>query len=168
MSLRDARVPLVWRCGSYTPGHDVHFIQVKLSSEDGLGEHCHVDCVEDDGTIILGGRRRLWNHDPSRLRRVLGAGGADHVYLGSRSLLRVGSSHSSYYCFSVSDAPDPCRPETAEERRAESIVEELLRRGGAMRSGPQVLDGPELLAGQQTSNRRIWGGFGSPRDSRFD
>ena len=40
---RQDAIPLVRSCGSYTFGHDVHFIQAKLSLRDGVGAYQAVE-----------------------------------------------------------------------------------------------------------------------------
>jgi hypothetical protein len=129
----------VWTCGAYRLGHDVHYIQARLSGEDGPGEERTVTSVADDGMIAFLHGAPVWNHDPERLRTIL----AEHGYvvrLGSKGVLRVPRDDGGAYCFSVTDKPDPCREETAEVRPGESIVDELLRRGGVLRSGRSVLE----------------------------
>ena len=64
------------RCESFTPDHVVHHIQARLAREDTetpdlAGRLVEVD---PDGTLVidLGDRTvRLWNHDPSRLKRLV-------------------------------------------------------------------------------------------------
>ena len=55
-------------CGAYRYGHDMHFIQARLSLEDGPGVTARIASVADDGTITFTDGTRLWNHDPERLR----------------------------------------------------------------------------------------------------
>ena len=135
-------VPPARICGAYRVGHDMHFIQARLSAEDGPGTARTVESVADDGTIICTDGTRLWNHDPSRLRTILEIHGMD-VLLGTRGVLRVPNGAGAY-CVSVTDQPDPCRPETGEVRPGESILDELIRRGGVVRAVSEVrseLDG---------------------------
>jgi hypothetical protein len=120
------------RCGSYTPGHEIHHIQARLCTEAGPGEPNQVERVDDDGTIHLVDATTLWNHDPEALRHVLQAYGND-VFVASHGVLRVPNPESSFM-FCVSREPRPCRPETAEVLSGESIVDELRRRGGFLRS----------------------------------
>ena len=124
-------------CGSYRVGHGMHFIQARLSREDGPGRRRAIDAVADDGTITFADGTTLWNHDPERLRVILGRYGAE-VLVGSHGVLRVPNGDGAY-CFSVTDEPDPCRPETGGTRANESFLDELLRRGGVVRSLPSVL-----------------------------
>ena len=132
-------IPPVRSCGSYTFGHDVHFIQAKLSLHDGVGAYQAVDGVGSDGTVTFADGSSVWHHNPARLRAALALAGG-MARLGTHGMLRVASGGGAYYCFSVSQAPEPCRPDTAEHRPGESVVEELLRRGGVLRSGHDVLD----------------------------
>jgi hypothetical protein len=126
------------RCGSHTLGHDVHFIQARLSLRDGVGPQQTVQDVAADGTITLADGSSVWHHDPIRLNAALTLVG-NQARLGTHGVLRVACGEGSSYCFSVSPAPDPCRSETSEYRPGESLIEELLRRGGLYRSGPDVL-----------------------------
>jgi hypothetical protein len=126
------------RCGSYTLGHDVHVIQANLSLRDGVGLLQTVQDVAADGTITFADGLTVCHHDPTRLKAALTLAG-NQARLGTHGVLRVASGERSNYCFSVSPAPDPCRSETAEYRPGESLIEELLRRGGLLRSGPDVL-----------------------------
>ncbi len=134
----DAILP-VRSCGSYTFGHDVHFIQANLSLRDGVGAHQAVEKVGSDGTIAFADGSSVWHHNPARLRAALALAGG-MARLGTRGVLRVASGEGAYYCFSVSQGPEPCRAETAEHRPGESVIEELLRRGGVVRSGLEVLN----------------------------
>src|SRR5438309_1825098 len=59
-------IPPVRYCGSYDLGHDVHFIQVRLSREICASV---VENVGDTGTIVFNDGTTVWNHDPERLRR---------------------------------------------------------------------------------------------------
>ena len=130
-------VPAAWSCGSYTLGHDMHYIQSRISLEDGPGEPRTIEAITDDGTITFSDGGSVWNHHPARLRAVLRQYGND-VLAGSRGVLRV-AHDGGWYCFSVSNEPNPCRPETSGARPGESIIEELRRRGGILRSGAAVL-----------------------------
>jgi hypothetical protein len=57
---------------------------------------------------------------------------------GTHGVLRVPNGNGAY-CISVTEEADPCRAETAESRSSESLLDELLRRGGVVRSGRSVL-----------------------------
>jgi len=115
-----------------------HYIQVRLSREDGLGVPNRIVSIDDDGTIHLADGTSRWHHDPVRLRAVVARCGAA-VFLGSHGVLRVPSRDNSSYCFSINDVVVPCRPETAQVRPGESLLDELLRRGGFVRSGRSAL-----------------------------
>jgi hypothetical protein len=122
------------QCGSYHPCHDVHLISALHGDR---GEPRTIRAVADDGTITFRDGSTVWNHDPHRLRVILDRCGHE-VRLGSR-LLTVPHGRVSEYVFSVSDEPDPCDPDTAGERPGESILDELIRRGGVLRSGRSAL-----------------------------
>ena len=58
-------------CGSYGPGHQVHWIQAKKSWEEGPEISVSKLVVHDDGLVDLEGhelKATMWNHDPGRLR----------------------------------------------------------------------------------------------------
>ena len=83
---RQDGIPLVRSCGSYTFGHDVHFIQVKLSLHDGVGAYQPVEEVSSDGTITFADGVSVWNHNPARLRAALALGcGVERVWVPTAS-----------------------------------------------------------------------------------
>lgn len=127
-----------WTCGNYRVGHDLHFIQARLSRENGLGEERTIVSVADDGVITFTRGAPVWNHDPERLRTILVERG-NAVRLASHGVLRVPHDDGDY-CFSVCDEPDPCRVETSEVRPGESISDELIRRGGFLRSIRSIIE----------------------------
>ncbi len=147
-SLGPDAIPPVLSCGSYTFGHDVHFIQAKLSLRDGVGFYQAVEKVGSDGTITFADGSSMWHHNPARLRAALALDGG-MARLGTHGVLRVASAEGSSYCFSVSQALEPCRAETAEHDPGESLVEELLRRGGGFRRGRDMLN--EMKRGEVRS-----------------
>lgn len=138
MDTDDQSIPSGIRCGAYRPGHDVHFIQARLCWETGPGVPNRIERVDDDGTIHFADGTTLWNHDPERLRLILERYGPD-VFVASHGLVRVPNETGSYM-ICVSQAPDPCRPETAEVIPGESIRDEVIRRGGAIRSVSRIPD----------------------------
>ena len=74
-------------CGSYGPGHLMHWIQGKKSHEDGQPIiKVKVVAVHDDGRAEIEGdelKLTLWYHDPDRLRRRSSSVAAPN---GSRSI----------------------------------------------------------------------------------
>jgi hypothetical protein len=66
-------------CGSYGPGHLMHWIQAKKSYEDGQPIiKVKVTAVHDDGRAEIEGddvKLTLWYHDPDHLRSALCLGG---------------------------------------------------------------------------------------------
>ncbi len=95
-------------------------------------------CERHTDSITFTDGSTVWNHDPARLRVIVDRCG-NEVRLGSHGLLTVPHGKSSEYCFSVSDEPDPCDPDTADTRPGESMLDELHRRGGVFRSGRSAL-----------------------------
>jgi hypothetical protein len=132
MKADERGIPYGIRCGSYTPGHDVHYIQARLSAEHGMGMPARIERVDDDGTIRFVDGSTLWNHDPERLRAILDRFGND-AFLMSRGVLRLPNGTGAYL-ICVAEAPDPCRADTATVIPGESLADELRRRGGFLRS----------------------------------
>jgi hypothetical protein len=66
-------------CGSYGPGHLMHWIQAKKSHEDAQPIiKVKVVAVDDDGPVEIEGhdlKLTLWYHDPDHLRSALWLGG---------------------------------------------------------------------------------------------
>jgi hypothetical protein len=71
--------PINRSCGSYGPGHQMHWIQAKKSHEDGQPIHkVRIVAVHDDGQVEIEGhdlKLTLWYHDPDQLRSALRFGG---------------------------------------------------------------------------------------------
>ena len=87
-STADENVPVP--CGSYGPGHLMHWIQRKKSCEDGQPiVKVKVVAVHDDGCVEIEGddvKLTVWHHDPDRLRSAL-------MYAGSIPV--IGSTHAT-------------------------------------------------------------------------
>jgi hypothetical protein len=81
-------------CGSFRRGHDVHFIQARLTWELRCDEPHVVRRVTDDGTITFADGTRVWNHDPQRLRLVLARHG-NEVLVGAYGVLQVPDDRSA-------------------------------------------------------------------------
>ena len=132
-------IPTPRRCGQYTPGHDVHYIQARLSSEHPPRREAVIEDIADDGTITFADGPTLWNHDPVRLRAIVQADGA-RVDVRSYGVLHVPhATGGGGFLVCVAEAATPCADEPAGPRPGESVVDELIRRGGVLRPGRQVL-----------------------------
>jgi hypothetical protein len=124
-------VPARRLCGTYTAGHDTHFIQARLSWENApIGERT-IDVITADGTIRFADDTTCWNHHPERLKAIIDRYDR-RVELRQYSVLAV-PGNGNRWLFSVSSEVDPCCPEAAEIHLGESLLDELLRRGGAYR-----------------------------------
>ena len=93
-------------CGSYHAGHEVHWIQARLSRESPpIGEGRAT--VTDDGWITIelddGQTTRAWTHDPAWLTHLFG-GPSGPVVRRPASVLAVSGSH----LVSIGDQPSPC------------------------------------------------------------
>src|SRR4051794_1819564 len=88
-------VPPARMCGAYRVGHDMHFIQARLSTEDGVGVAHTVESVADDGMITFADGTQCWNHDPERLRMIIALCGADAIW-GTHGVLRVPNGNGAY------------------------------------------------------------------------
>jgi hypothetical protein len=63
--------PVDRSCGSYGPGHQVHWIQAKKSAEDEQPVIEVSIVVHHDGRVEIEGdelKLTMWNHEPDRLR----------------------------------------------------------------------------------------------------
>jgi len=131
------------KCALYTPGHQVHFIQAKLSWQgDPLKYRSgSLVSVDDDGwisVVIDQAEVRIWNHEPARARhRIEAAGGL--VVLREPHVLATPTACGNAL-FSISDTVTACVAPSAESDNSPTgLVEQLLSRGGFMVSGAEAL-----------------------------
>jgi hypothetical protein len=126
-------------CGSYHPGHDVHWIQAKLSYERPAA--AGVAQMEADGWVTVhldaGDSRRVWTHDPVRLAALL-ARTEGRAELRAPGVLAVPSGNG-YHCVSVASEPSPC-PDPDEDVSGLPLDELVRQRGGFSIPGDQLLD----------------------------
>jgi len=131
---RDATDDRAWACGLYLPGHDVHWIQGLHSGRDDENppEQGRLLGASEDGTLrvqVDGEVRRLWNHDPGRLARLVARNKGVVTHQPRWGLLRTKSAQGAY-CFCVVNATkdhEPC-PHKAPEG---NLLELLKQAGGA-------------------------------------
>jgi hypothetical protein len=131
------------RCAMYTPGHQVHFIQAKLSWEgDPLKYRSGtLVSVEDDGWITVevdGAEVCVWNHEPARARhRIEAADGL--VVLREPHVLATPTANGNAL-FSISDAVTACVPPSAEaDNSPAGLHKQVLTHGGFMISGIEAV-----------------------------
>ena len=102
--------PVNRSCGSYGPGHQMHWIQAKKSHEDGQPIiKVNVVAVHDDGRVEIEGRDlklTLWYHDPDHLRSALCFGGRAE-WKPKYHVLYVISSGS--FNLATLDKVEPCK-----------------------------------------------------------
>jgi hypothetical protein len=131
------------KCALYTPGHQVHFIQAKLSWEGDPLKHRSgtLVSIENDGWItveVAGEQVRVWNHEPARARRRIEAAGGLVVLQEQHILAAPGANGNPF--FSISDTATACVPPSEEaDNSPTGLVEQLMSRGGFMVSGAEVL-----------------------------
>ena len=115
-------------CGSYGPGHLMHWIQRKKSSEGGQRIiKVNIVAVHDDGRVEIEGhdlKLTLWHHDPDRLRRALGSD--DYADWKPRfHVLSVPSPRDSFNLATL-DQVEPCVPPI--RRRPDETTRQLIER----------------------------------------
>ena len=125
------------QCGAYTPGHEVHFIQFKLSSREGPGTPARVGAVDDDGTIHFADGTTKWNHEPERLRRAIEHSGS-RVLLGAQHVLKVPHDGGGYW-FCLGDGPTPCPGPAEAPTSLDDLVARAKERGGFLIRGTEAL-----------------------------
>ena len=101
-------------CGLYLAGHDVHWIQSKLSLKVDAARPRpgRIEEVHPDGVLVVrveSARYSFWNHDPRRLHRLVAANHGLVTYQREFNLLRTRSGPGSHFVFCVIDAADPGR-----------------------------------------------------------
>ncbi|WP_141562732.1 hypothetical protein [Mycobacterium neglectum] len=98
-------------CGSYMPGHGMHWIHGKKSFEDGQPIiRVKVVAVKDDGYIDIEGdglELTLWHHDPDRLRSAFYVGGSAE-WRPKYHVLYVVASGS--FNLATREQVKPCKP----------------------------------------------------------
>jgi hypothetical protein len=118
--------PVDRSCGSYGPGHQMHWIQAKKSWED---EQPMIDVsimVHHDGRVDLEGdelKLTMWNHDPDHLRSALIFGGRAE-WKPKYHVLYVTSSGS--FNLATLDRVKPCVPPI--RRRSTETTRQFIER----------------------------------------
>jgi hypothetical protein len=134
MTKRSTRVPAPVFCGSYWPGHVVHWIPGlhAANDPDPDTEQGRIVRVEQDGIVVLefdGVEVTLWNHEPERLQ-VAARRNEGRVQLQRRWSILSTASKDGRYFFSVADPakaavrPCPASPPVGD------LVELLEEAGG--------------------------------------
>jgi hypothetical protein len=118
-------------CGSYGPGHQVHWIQAKRGWEQQPVFHVAVK-IHSDGHVELKGdglKLEMWNHDPSGLRDAMdyrGRGWPRERAIWRPQVHLLKSPGGGLFNLATWDQQKPCHP-TARRIAAESTAEELVR-----------------------------------------
>lgn len=133
--MRNNDLPLLW-CGSYSAGHDTHWIQAIHGAND--RDNPAVDGlvveVHDDGTVVVevdGVVHRLWHHQPERLRQFVARNDGTVMFQSRWSQLRT-RSVEGWFVFSVCEADGPRRRTCPDpdEPPPNNLFELLEERGG--------------------------------------
>lgn len=138
MASDDAPVRDVLDCGSYRLGHTPHYIQAKLSLQDGAGARVSVQmghegwmtCIKADGEAVA-----LWTHDPQRLEELLAV--IETPMLRSHGVLALPHGLNEHYIVSVATESTPC-PDPNENIEDISLIERLELRGGFLVNGQEA------------------------------
>ncbi|MDA1093573.1 MAG: hypothetical protein O3A25_09945 [Acidobacteria bacterium] len=141
----------VLQCGSYRPGHMLHFIQVRKSGQSGPGTPATVTRVDDDGTITFADGTTKWNHEPERLRAALERHGSG-VFRGAFGVLRVPTGPGRFLCFCLGDEPTRCPGAAPPPKSIEDLVAQAKERGGWVISGPAFLRLPRRRENDRMSD----------------
>jgi hypothetical protein len=125
-------------CGSYGPGHLMHWIQGKKSHEDGQPIiKVKVVAVHDDGRVEIEGddlKLTLWYHDPDRLRSALIFGGRAEWKPNYHVLYVISSGP---FNLATVDKVEPCVP--AIRRRPTETTRQFIGRAMRENHGYTVL-----------------------------
>ncbi len=137
------------RCPLYLPGHNVHFIQFRLTWNEPQHDPIPAKLLEvrDDGELTLdvdGELRRYWNHSPDDVARAMTRYDGEFELVGygvlkvARRFHRVGQG-IPVFCVADIDSeyrypcPNPDDPLPADP------IERLMKTGGFVMSGPEAL-----------------------------
>jgi hypothetical protein len=127
-------------CGAFTPGHDVHYIQVFRASEDDEnpplpGRLLHVD---EDGWLEIeldsGERIRLWNHHPDGFR-IATERNDNRVWYQERWGLLDTRTATGYHPICVARTSSPCPTGPPPD----DLFDRIRERGGFVVSGEEAL-----------------------------
>jgi len=114
-------------CGSYGPGHIMHWIQGKKAHEDRQPTiKVKVVAVHDDGRVEIEGdelQLMLWYHDPDGLRSAVCVGGRAE-WKPNYHVLYVISTAS--FNLATLDKVEPCKPPI--RRRPTETTRQLIER----------------------------------------
>jgi hypothetical protein len=135
-------------CGSYGPGHLMHWIQLKKSHEDGQPIiKVKVVAVHEDGRVEIEGndlKLTLWYHDPDHLRSAPRFDSYAE-WKPKYHVLHVSSSGS--FNLATLDQVEPCKPPIRRRPTETTSRAEPDRRGPHRRIGGHdaVCDGGDGL-----------------------
>jgi hypothetical protein len=143
-------------CGSYGPGHQMHWIQAKKSWEDEQPVIGVSILVHHDGRVDLAGddlKLTMWNHDPDRLRDAVAYAGRGRAVWKPRFHVLAVPGRSGYlFSLAVLAERTPCHP-GARQAPGEAIFDFLARAAredyGFTVPGRSSLIAPDVVEGEE-------------------
>jgi hypothetical protein len=132
------------QCALYKPGHQVHFIQVRLTAlgeqrENRRGQLVSIDEAGWISVAVEGKVERFWTHDPSRAREAfLGSGGKVGLP-GYGTLYAEQKKGRRYLCVATeAEGATPCLHPLWRGASVEDLAGRLESSGGFMVSGREL------------------------------
>ncbi len=147
-------------CGSYGPGHQVHWIQAKKSWEEGPEITVSKLVVHADGLVDLKGPElelTMWNHDPDRLRSVLNDHDRRADWKPRFHVLAVPGPSGYLFNLAALHQRTPCHP--GARRAAGEPTSDFVVRAAREDHGVTVplrsLLAPDVAAGQEKNEPQV-------------
>ena len=148
-------------CQSWAAGHRVHWVQAqraRRSTEPGEYVPCEVIAATDDGwfTVVItatGAVVEVWNHDPERVRQLVGMKGLEINEHWSILCRSYAGGWDTFVSVRSTTCPCVVEPPTipSTDDLADALFDQLQTHGGFSISGPEAL---RILAEQQDRKDR--------------
>ena len=144
--------PVDRSCGSYGPGHQMHWIQAKKSAEEGPLIHVSV-VFNNDGRVDLEGHElklTMWNHDADRLRDAVNYCGRA-VWKPRFHVLAVPGPSGYLFSLAALDQRRPCHPGArwASGESTSDFLARAMREDHGFTVPGRSLLGPDMVEGQE-------------------
>jgi hypothetical protein len=137
--------PIKPSCGTFLPGHTVHWIQGKKSGEPGQPVIPVSLVVHDDGLVDIEAsdlKLTLWNHSPGLLRRAFNSWAGRAWWKPRFHVLAVPGPSGCAFNMAQLDELTPCK-QRVRPRTGQPVEEFILR---AMREdGGCIIRGSDLV-----------------------